>query len=79
MAGHAPGSSPRSHTGQVRTYDITRVLQRDGNPTPLEAFQHYGRIFKSLHMLAVIESEPYRRDIKRIRNLQEERHSRPQP
>jgi TnpA family transposase len=36
------------YTGAVRAYDVTRVLQRDGNPTPLgEAFQMYGRIFKS--------------------------------
>ena len=41
------------YTGAVRAYDVTRVLQRDGNPTPLgEAIQIYGRIFKSLHILA---------------------------
>ena len=40
------------NTGTVRAYDVTRVLQRDGNPTPLgEAIQHYGRIHKSLHIL----------------------------
>jgi TnpA family transposase len=64
------------HTDQVSAYDVTRVLQRDGNPTPLgEAIQHYGRIFKSLHILACIDDLPYRRDIKAIRNLQEGRHS----
>ena len=35
----------------------------------------YGRIFKSLHILAYIDTdETYRRDIKGIRNLQEGRH-----
>jgi Tn3 transposase DDE domain len=58
------------YTGAVRAYDVTRVLQRDGNPTPLgEAIQHYGRIFKSLHILQLIDDEPYRRDVKWIRNL----------
>ena len=52
------------------------MLQRDGNPTPLgEAIQAYGRIFKSLHILAYLDDEAYRRDIKAIRNLQEGRHS----
>lgn len=51
------------------------MLQRDGNPTPLgEAIQSYGRIFKSLHILAYLGDEAYRRDIKAIRNLQEGRH-----
>jgi len=36
----------------------------------------YGRIFKSLHILAYIDTdESYRRDIKGIRNLQEGRHA----
>jgi TnpA family transposase len=65
------------YTGQVRAYDVTRVLQRDGRVTPLgEAIQHYGRIHKSLHILALIDDEGYRRDIHWIRNLQEGRHSR---
>ena len=64
------------YTGTVRAYDVTRVLQRDGNPTPLgEAIQHYGRIFKSLHILALIDDEGYRRATHWIRNLQEGRHS----
>jgi TnpA family transposase len=64
------------YTGQVSAHDITRMLMRDGNPTALgEAIQHYGRIFKSLHILACIDDLPYRRDTKAIRNLQEGRHS----
>ena len=52
------------------------MLQRDGHPTaPGEALAAYGRIFKSLHILAYIDAdEAYRRDIKHIRNLQEGRH-----
>jgi hypothetical protein len=31
---------------------MMRMLQRDGNPTQLgEAIAHYGRIFKTLHIL----------------------------
>ena len=64
------------HTGAVAAYDVVRMLQRDGSPTPLgEAIAAYGRIFKSLHVLAYADDEGYRRDIKGIRNLQEGRHS----
>ncbi len=64
------------HTGAVAAYDVVRMLQRDGSPTPLgEAIASYGRIFKSLHVLAYADDEGYRRDIKGIRNLQEGRHS----
>jgi TnpA family transposase len=64
------------YTGAVRAYDVVRMLQRDGSPTPLgEAIASYGRIFKSLHILAYIDDDTYRRDIKGVRNLQEGRHS----
>jgi TnpA family transposase len=64
------------YTGAVSAYDVLRVLQRDGSPTPLgEAIASYGRIFKSLHVLTFAEDEGYRRDIKGMRNLQEGRHS----
>jgi TnpA family transposase len=64
------------YTGKVRAYDVVTMLQRDGHPTALgEALAAYGRIFKSLHILAYIDAdETYRRDIKHIRNLQEGRH-----
>ena len=63
------------HTGEVSAYDVIRMLQRDGHPTPLgDAFAHYGRIFKTLHVLRVVDDEPYRREIKGMRNLQEGRH-----
>jgi TnpA family transposase len=64
------------YTGTVRAYDVVTMLQRDGHPTTLgEALAAYGRIFKTLHILAYIDAdETYRRDIKHIRNLQEGRH-----
>ncbi|MCA1682007.1 MAG: Tn3 family transposase, partial [Actinobacteria bacterium] len=64
------------YTGTVRAFDVVTMLQRDGHPTAMgEALAAYGRIFKSLHILAYIDvDETYRRDIKAIRNLQEGRH-----
>ncbi len=54
--------------------DVMRVLQHGGNPTQLGiALAHFGRIFKTLYVLSYVDAEPYRRDIKRMRNLQEER------
>jgi TnpA family transposase len=74
---HPAGDRVDLHRRCARVpYDIIRMLQRDGKPTPLgEAIQSYGRIFKSLHILAYLDDEAYRRDIKAIRNLQEGRHS----
>jgi TnpA family transposase len=63
------------HTGAVRAYDVIRMLQRDGHPTPLgEAIASYGRIFKSLHVLTYVDDETYRRDIKGQSNLTEGRY-----
>jgi TnpA family transposase len=40
-------------------HDVMKMLQRDGNPTQLgEAIAHYGRIFKSLHILTYAVEEP---------------------
>jgi TnpA family transposase len=48
-------------TGTVRAYDLIRMISRDGRPTGLgEAFAHYGRIFKTLHILQVLHDEPDR-------------------
>jgi TnpA family transposase len=64
------------YTSKVSAYDVVRMLQRDGHPTALgEAIATYGRIFKTLHILSIIDSEPYRRGIKAMRNLQEGRHA----
>jgi TnpA family transposase len=63
------------HTGAIRAYDVVTMLQREGRLSPLgEAIASYGRIFKTLHILAAATEESYRRDIKGLRNLQEERH-----
>jgi len=64
------------YTGAVRAYDVVRMLQRDGHPTALgEAIASYGRIPKTLHICTLATEEPYRRDIKAMRNLQEGRHA----
>jgi len=64
------------YTGEVRAYDVVRMLQRDGHPTALgEAIAMYGRIPKTLHICSLATEEAYRRDIKGMRNLQEGRHA----
>ena len=60
------------YTGEVRAYNVVRMLQRDGHPTALgEAIASHGRIPKTLHICTLATEEPYRRDIKAMRNLQE--------
>ena len=64
------------HTGAVSAHDIIRMLSPAGKTTQLgDALAHYGRIFKTRHVLTYLTDETYRRDIKAIRNLQESRHS----
>ncbi|MFI7524208.1 Tn3 family transposase [Nocardia salmonicida] len=51
------------------------MISRDGNPTSLgQAIAHYGRIFKTLHILRLADDEPYRREAKAQANIQEGRH-----
>lgn len=46
------------HTGAVSAHDIIRMLTPAGKPTQLgEALAHYGRIFKTTHVLAYL-TEP---------------------
>jgi TnpA family transposase len=64
-------------TSQVRAYDLLRMLGRDGRPTALgQAFAEYGRIAKTLHLLAFIDpaDEGYRRVVHRQLTIQESRH-----
>ncbi|GAB3451230.1 Tn3-like element Tn3 family transposase [Streptomonospora sediminis] len=62
-------------TGAVRGYDLVRMLSREGRPTGLgEAFAHYGRIFKTLHLLQFLHDEGYRRMITAQLNVSEGRH-----
>jgi TnpA family transposase len=70
------GSSPAIHTGAVRAHDVIRMLSRDGHPTQLgEAIAHYGRIYKTLHVLRTADDPGYRKTMKSQGNLQEGRHS----
>jgi hypothetical protein len=63
------------HTGEISAHDVIRVLQRDGRPTQLgETIAHYGRIFKTLHVLTFVDDPAYRRQLNAMRNLQEGRH-----
>ncbi len=51
-------------TSQVRAYDLLRMLGRDGHPSALgQAFAEYGRIAKTLHLLAFVDpaDEGYQR------------------
>ncbi|SCG16483.1 Transposase and inactivated derivatives, TnpA family [Micromonospora echinofusca] len=64
------------HTREISAHDVIRVLQHDGRLTDLgEAVAHYGRIFKTLHVLTFADDPDYRRHLKGMRNLQEGRHS----
>ncbi|MFQ6329849.1 Tn3 family transposase [Nocardia sp. CWNU-33] len=63
------------HTGEVSAHEVTRMISRDGQPTSLgHAVAHFGRIFKSLHVLRLADDEPYRREIKAQAHLTEGRH-----
>jgi TnpA family transposase len=64
-------------TNQVRAYDLLRMFGRDGHPTPLgQAFVEYGRIAKTLHLLAVVDpvDDTYQRRMNRQLTVQESRH-----
>ncbi|MCX4966912.1 transposase [Streptomyces sp. NBC_00654] len=64
------------HTGAVLAYDVTRMLSREGRPTPLgNAIAHYGRIAKALHILRLADEPGCCRQIKGQANLQECRHA----
>jgi TnpA family transposase len=63
------------HTRTVSAHDVIRMLQRDGRPAQLgEAFGMYGRIFKTRHVLTLVDDPAYRREMKGMRNLNEGRH-----
>jgi TnpA family transposase len=64
-------------TNQVHAYDLLRMFGCDGYPTPLgQAFAEYGRIAKTLHLLAVVEpvGDTYRRQMHKQLTVQESRH-----
>ncbi len=64
------------HTGAVSSHDLIRMLSRDGNPTPLgAAIADYGRVAKTLHILAMTDvDDTRRRVVSHQLNLQEGRH-----
>ncbi|PZS27965.1 MAG: Tn3 family transposase [Pseudonocardiales bacterium] len=63
------------HTGTVTAHDALRVLAPGGTLTQLgQALAHFGRIFKTRHVLTFVDDETYRRGIKAMRNLSEGRH-----
>ncbi|RUP63613.1 Tn3 transposase DDE domain protein [Streptomyces sp. NP10] len=64
-------------TNQVRAYDLLRMFGREGHPTPLgAAFAEYGRIYKTMHLLALVDpvDDTYRRLMNRQLTVQESRH-----
>jgi len=63
------------HTDAIAAHDALRVLAPGGTLTQLgEALAHFGRIFKTRHVLTFVDDEAYRRGIKAMRNLNEGRH-----
>lgn len=63
-------------TRKVCAYDLLRMISRDGNPTPLgQAFAEYGRVDKTLHLLAMVDpvDESWRRVTRQL-NIQESWH-----
>jgi TnpA family transposase len=64
-------------TNQVRAYDLLRMFGREGRLSPLgQAFAEYGRIDKTLHLLALCDpvDDSYRRRMNRQLTVQESRH-----
>ncbi|MGK5543568.1 Tn3 family transposase [Streptomyces sp. URMC 127] len=63
-------------SGKVRAYDLLRMMTSGDRVTGLgDAFAHYGRIFKILHLLQFIDSEAYRCMIGVQPNIGEGRHA----
>lgn len=62
--------------GKVSAAHLMQSLQRGGRPTTLaRALGEYGRISKTLHLLAFVDDETYRRRIHVQLNRQEGRHA----
>ncbi|MDK1348509.1 Tn3 family transposase [Streptomyces sp. 378] len=52
------------HLGRVRSADAIRMVVRNGSLTPLgKALAHYGKIFKTAHILDLMDNPDYRRQI----------------
>jgi TnpA family transposase len=64
-------------TNKVWAHDLLRMLGREGHPTPLgQAFIEYGRIAKTLHLLAMVDpvDDAHRRVVNTQTTVQESRH-----
>lgn len=63
-------------TGTVTASELLCVLQGGGRPTPLgRAIAELGRAAKTMHLLSIIDSEPYHRSMSIHTNRHEGRHS----
>ncbi len=63
-------------TNRVRAHNLIRMMSAGGRLTGLgNAFAHYGRIYKTLHLLQVIHVEEYRRMMGTQLNIGESRHN----
>lgn len=61
---------------KVKASEVMRVTQGDGRPTSLgRALTDYGRIAKTLHLLAWVDDPNYRRSVGVRLNVGEGRHS----
>lgn len=64
------------HLGKLRASELMRTLQRGGRTSALSrAIAEVGRIAKTLHLLAYIDDESYRRRIQTQLNRGESRHA----
>lgn len=63
-------------SGKVNATELTKSLQRNGQPTPLgKAITEYGKIYKTKHQLRYISDEIYARQILEQLNKGEARHA----
>lgn len=63
-------------SGKVNATEVTRSLQRNGQPTPLgKAITEYGKVYKTKHQLRYISVEIYARQILEQLNKDEARHA----
>ncbi|EGO8405602.1 Tn3 family transposase, partial [Enterococcus faecalis] len=63
-------------SGKVNATELTKSLQRNGQPTPLgKAITEYGKVYKTKHQLRYISDEIYARQILEQLNKGEARHS----
>lgn len=63
-------------SGKVNATELTKSLQRNGQPTPLgKAITEYGKIYKTKHQLRYISDEIYARKILEQLNKGEARHA----